>query len=212
MSEGKTGNRGTDVPPEMAPFDVWAEWMRENMGPMTATPGASVPWLMMPGIRTEEEAAELPEGAVRNDPLLSVVEKLWDANPMQNVLPIDWVEITRALQTLWAREMSDPARAMERATDFNARLFGATMRSWQEATNRLWGLGASQEEDEGRPDKRFSAPDWEQNPFYETLKESYLLASEYLLDEAEKTDGEDTPEQRRLKFHLKQFVDAMGCV
>ena len=212
MSEGKTGNRGSDVPPEMAPFDVWAEWMRANMGPMTATPGASVPWLMMPGIRTGEEAAELPEGAVRSDPLLSTVEKLWDANPMQNVLPIDWVEITRALQTLWAREMSDPARAMERATDFNARLFGATMRSWQEATNRLWGLGTSQEEDEGRPDKRFSAPDWEQNPFYETLKESYLLASEYLLDEAEKTDGEDTPEQRRLKFHLKQFVDAMAPV
>src|ERR687895_2301111 len=167
---------------------------------------------MMPGVRTGEEAAELPEGAVRNDPLLSNVEKLWDANPMQNVLPVDWAEITRALQTLWAREMSDPARAIERATDFNARLFGATMRSSQEATNRLWGLGASQEEDEGRPDKRFSAPDWEQNPYYETLKESYLLASEYLLEEAEKTDGEDTPEQRRLKFHLKQFVDAMAPV
>src|ERR687896_53337 len=212
MNESKTGNRDSDVPPEMAPFDVWSEWMWANMGPMMATPGASVPWLMMPGVRTGEEVAEVPEGAVRNDPLLSTVEKLWDANPMQNVLPIDWVEITRALQTLWAREMSDPARAMERATDFNARLFGATMRSWQEATNRLWGLQTSQEEDEGRPDKRFSAPDWEQNPFYETLKESYLLASEYLLDEAEKTDGEDTPEQRRLKFHLKQFVDAMAPV
>ena len=147
MSEGKTGNHPSDAPSQMAPFDVWSEWMRTNMGPMTATPGASVPWLMMPGVRTGEEAAELPEGAVRNDPLLSTVEKLWDANPMQNVLPIDWVEITRALQTLWAREMSDPARAMERATDFNARLFGATMRSWQEATNRLWGLGDSQEED-----------------------------------------------------------------
>src|SRR5215216_835710 len=186
MSEGKTGSRGTDVPPEMAPFDVWAEWMRANMGPMMATPGASVPWLTMPGIRTGEEAAELPEGAVRNDPLLSVVEKLWDANPMQNVLPIDWVEITRALQTLWAREMSDPARAVERATDFNTKLFESTMRSWQEATNRLWGL--------------------------ETPQENYLLASNFLLEEAEETDGEDSPEQRRLKFHLKQFVDAMAPV
>src|SRR5687768_1349479 len=212
MSEGKTGNHPSDAPSQMAPFDVWSEWMRTNMGPMTATPGASVPWLMMPGVRTGEEAAELPEGSVRNDPLLSTVEKLWDANPIQNVLLVDWSEITRALQTLWAREMSDPARAIERATDFNARLFGATMRSWQEATNRFWGLGTSQEEDEGRPDKRFSAPDWEQNPFYETLKESYLLASEYLLEEVEKTDGEDTPEQRRLKFHLKQFVDAMAPV
>ncbi|HYQ84138.1 MAG TPA: hypothetical protein VEP28_09070, partial [Rubrobacter sp.] len=151
MSEGKTGNYGSEVPPEMAPFDAWSEWMRANMGPMTATPGASVPWLMMPGVRTGEEAAELPEGTIRNDPLLSTLEKLWDANPIQNVLPVDWMEITRSLQTLWAREMSDPARAIERATDFNARVFDATMRSWQEATNRFWGLGTSQEEDEGRP-------------------------------------------------------------
>ncbi len=87
------------------------------------------------------------------------------------------------------------------------------MRSWQEATDRFWGLETPQEEEEGRPDKRFSAPDWEQNPYYETLKESYLLASEYLLEEAEGTNGEDTAEQRRLEnSHLKQFVDAMAPV
>src|ERR671920_1771878 len=45
-----------------------------------------------------------------------------------------------------------------------------------------------------------------------TLKESYLLAAEYLLREAQETDGEDSEEQRRLKFHLKQFVDAMAPV
>src|SRR5215210_4547898 len=211
MTEGSTGNRGSDTPFAMAPFDLWAEWMRENMGAGTATPGASVPWLVSPGVSTGEETEHLPEGAVRNDPLLSAVEKLWDANPMQNVLPIDWIGITRSLQTLWAREMADPARAMERATDFNAKLFGATMRSWQEATNRMWGLETPQEEEDS-PDKRFSAPDWEQNPSYETLKESYLLASNYLLEEADKTDGEDTAEQRRLRFHLKQFVDAMAPV
>ena len=103
MGEGKTGDRGFDAPDQMAPFDAWAEWMQANMGPMMAAPGTSVPWLMAPGVRTGEEAEKLPEGAVRHDPLLSTVEKLWDANPMQNVLPIDWIEITRSLQTLWAR-------------------------------------------------------------------------------------------------------------
>jgi polyhydroxyalkanoate synthase len=115
---------------------------------------------------------------------------VWDANPVQNVLPLNWVEITRSLQTLWMREMSDPARAMQRAADFNAKLFGATMDTWREAAIRFWGLETRQgDEEEGRPDKRFSAPDWEQNPFYETLKESYLLASEFLLKEARRPTG-----------------------
>src|SRR5215211_2214199 len=178
MSEGGANDRGEAAVP-MAPFDLWTQWLRANMGEVTATPGASVPWLASPGVSTGDEVETLPEGAIRNDPLLSTLEKLWDVNPLQNVLPINWVEITRALQTLWAREMSDPARAMERATDFNAKLFGATMKTWQEAINRFWGLETPQD-DEGRPDKRFSAPDWEQNPYYETLKESYLLASDYL--------------------------------
>src|ERR687889_1229318 len=212
MSEGNTGNQSSDAPIPMAPFDAWAEWMRANTGAVAATPGASVPWLMSPGVSTGEEAAGLPEGAIRNDPLLSLVEKLWDANPMQNVLPINWVEITRALQTLWAREMSDPAAAAQRAAEYNRRFFETTMEVWSDATARFWGLPQQENEEEKRPDKRFAEPEWENNPFYQTLKESYLLASEYLLNEADETDGQYTDEQRRLKFHLRQFVDAMAPV
>src|ERR671929_434471 len=209
MTEERTGDsRGTP----MAPFDLWTQWLRSTLGEVTAAPGASVPWLMSPGVSTGGEAEPLPEGAIRRDPLLSTVEKLWDANPLQNVLPINWAEIAGALQTLWAREMSDPARAAQRALEYNRRLFETALEIWGEATARFWGLPQQEKEEEGKPDKRFSEPEWESNPYYQTLKESYLLASEYLLTEAEETDGHDTEEERRLKFHLKQFVDAMAPV
>ncbi len=219
MSEGRAGNGGDKgaastpmAPPPMAPFDLWAQWLQGNMGPVMAAPGASVPWLMSPGVSTGEEARPLPEGAIRTDPLLSTVEKLWDANPLHNLLPINWAEITRSLRTLWMREMNDPARAAQRATEYNRRLFETTMEVWNDAAARFWGLPRQEKEEGGRPDKRFSDPAWENNPYYQTLKESYLLASEYLLKEAEETDGHDDDEQRRLRFHLKQFVDAMAPV
>ncbi len=225
MTESGRGSGGTNLPgmgpaaaaTPFAPFEAWAQWLRGNMGPMTATPGASVPWLASPGASTGEEAGgPLPEGAIRSDPLLSAVEQLWDANPISNVLPIDWGEITRSLQTLWMREMSDPARATERAIEYNRRLFETTMNIWQDAASRFWGVpregGGEEEEGKKRPDKRFSAPEWENNPYYQTLKETYLLASDYLMNEVEATDGQDTDEQRRLRFHLKQFVDAMAPV
>ena len=129
MSESRTGNggdRGT-VPAPMAPFDLWAQWIRENMGSMTAVPGASVPWLMSPGVSTAEEAEPLPEGAIRTDPLLSTIETLWDANPLHNLLPLNWAEITRSLQTLWARELNDPVRPAQRATEYNQPLFESSM-------------------------------------------------------------------------------------
>jgi polyhydroxyalkanoate synthase len=207
MTDERTGGGAP-----MAPFDLWTQWLRSTLGEVTAPPGASVPWLMSPGVSTREEADQLPEGAIRQDPLLATVEQLWDANPLQNVLPINWLEITRSLQTLWAREMSDPARATQRAVEYNQRLFETTMEIWSDSAARFWGLPRQEKEEEGRPDKRFSDPEWENNPFYQTLKESYLLASEYLLNEVDETDGQDTDEQRRLKFHLRQFVDAMAPV
>ena len=143
MSEGGVGNDGERARrprAPMAPFDVWTQWLKSNMGEVMAPPGVSVPWLVPAGINTGEEAESLPEGAIRNDPMLQVVEQLWNANPLQNVLPINWVEITRALQTLWAREMSDPAAAAQRAAEYNRRFFETTMEVWSDATARFWGL------------------------------------------------------------------------
>jgi poly[(R)-3-hydroxyalkanoate] polymerase subunit PhaC len=222
-----SGNSGGSSSPDVpgmqaasAPFEAWSKWFTSNMGDMWATPGASVPWLASPGISTGEEARAMPmpQGAMAGDPLLSAVEKLWDANPLNNVMPINWFEITRALQTLWAREMSDPARAVQRTMDYNQRLLEATTQVWTDAMNRFFGFEQQEEEGEqgalAEGDSRFSAQEWESNPFYQTLMQNYLIASEYLENEAKETaDGkEGTEEQRRLNFYLRQFIEAMAPV
>ena len=211
-SEGHSGE--TDLPSApsaaLAPLDAWSEWFTNNLGAMSAAPGG-VPSLATPATSAGGEAKAVPQDAIASDPLMSAMVKLSDANPMSNIVPLDWMEISKALQTLWTRKMSDPQRAMQAATDYNLRLFEMTTKAWSDAASRFWGLPAREEEERGRPDKRFSDPEWESNPYYEMLKQTYLLASEYLV-EAEETDGQDTEEQRRLKFHVKQFVDAMAPV
>src|SRR5829696_181840 len=202
---GETGipNSGSAA---FAPLEAWSQWLRNNMGTMSASPGSN----------GEEEAEAVPEGATPSDPLISAMGKLSD-NPMSNIIPIDWMEISKALQTLHTRQMSDPQRTKQVATDYNRRLEEAMVKVWNDAASRFWGLPRQEEEEEeeetGKPDKRFSDPEWESNPYYKMLKEMYLLTSEYILKEAEETDdGQDTEEQQRLKFHLKQFVDAIAPV
>ncbi|MGI8650047.1 MAG: PHA/PHB synthase family protein [Rubrobacter sp.] len=194
MSETRGNNGGGK---QTMPLDVWSEWFTGNMN-------AAMPMMVSPG----EEAHAVKSAA--KDPMLAAVEKAWEMNPLQSVLPIDWGGITRSLQTLWQREMSDPNRAFERATKFNMKVWGATMEAWSNTISRAWGIPVK--ESEGRPDKRFSAAEWEMNPYYQTLKESYNLASEYLLETAKENEGEDSAEDHRLRFHLKQFVDAMAPV
>jgi polyhydroxyalkanoate synthase len=73
-------------------FKMWSEWIANNMGPMTTVPGASLPWLTKPGVTTGEEVEPLPEGAMANDPLLSAMSRMWDANPLSNIMPLDWAD------------------------------------------------------------------------------------------------------------------------
>ena len=100
-SGGETGvpNSGSAA---FAPFEEWSEWLRNNLDAMSATQGS-----------TGEEAGT--KGATASDPLMSAMQKLPD-NPMSNIVPIDWMEISKALQTLQKRQMSDPKRTMHVAT------------------------------------------------------------------------------------------------
>ncbi len=192
MSDGGTGSPGKK---STIPVDLWTTWFKKSLE----------------GVGGPQEVDTTFEG----DPMLATVDRMWRANPLQDVLPINWAEISRSLQTLWMREMSNPQRALQVATEYNARTLAATMEVWNTATARMWGLPVpepSKQAEPGKADRRFGAPEWESNPFYRTLEQMYLLASEYLLREAERTDGQDTEEDRKLKFHLKQFVDAMAPV
>jgi len=210
QSGGQTGLPNAD--PTGAPFKAWLEWLESTMGTVSATQDATVPSPAFPGIPTRGAAQRVPGGGSAGDPLMSAMVKLSGLNPMSDIVPVDWTEISRALQTLWMRGMSDPQRAGQAATEYNLGVFETTTKAWSDAASRFWGMPPGEQEAKGRPDKRFAEPEWESKPYYRLLKEMYLLASEYLLEEAQRTDGHDSAEQRHLAFHVKQFVDAMAPV
>src|SRR5687768_10894218 len=57
-------------------------------------------------------------------------------------------------------------------------------------------------------DRRFGHREWRENPYYDYLKQSYLLASRYLQDLVEQA-ALDAPAKERARFAVKQWVDAM---
>ena len=101
---------------------------------------------------------------------------------------------------------------MASGADLSMTLWRSTMDTWNEAGQRWWdmaGTDQSQGSATAPSDKRFAAPEWSNNPIYRTLKEMYLLASDWLLKQGE-FEGMDEAERQRLNFHLRQFVDAMS--
>jgi polyhydroxyalkanoate synthase len=56
-------------------------------------------------------------------------------------------------------------------------------------------------------DRRFHAPEWQQLPYFDYLKQAYLLNSRWLTEVVE-TAHLDAPTKNKLRFYMRQLVDA----
>src|SRR5258708_6147911 len=161
---------------------------------------------MKENLALQTSFAQASEG--EKDPWITLIDQLWQANPYSKLVPLDPAEITRTFQQLWLDAARNPDHAWAAYSDF-VQQYTQVMAS---AALKFWGQGR-----EGEPvitpekgDKRFSAPDWQQNPAFDALKQSYLLASTTLLRSASEVQGLDEHQQRKLVFYLRQFLDAIS--
>jgi polyhydroxyalkanoate synthase len=209
-----TATADNPLRPDMA-LAVWMSWMESNFGhaPMSNTEPW---WTVTPEQMTDNMLSagsrQLNEVLAR-DPLLRSIDQMWNANPFREIVPVDWAEIARALRTVWMLSLAKPGESMQSAAELNARMWQSTIDNWNEAGQRWLSFAGQQPTDGARQkgdDKRFTAPEWHSNPVYRTLKEMYLLASDWLIKHGKDVEGLDDAERQRLNFHLQQFVDAMS--
>lgn len=107
----------------------------------------------------------------------------------------------------------DPARLMEQ----QAQLWTEGMGIWQRALARAAAgpEGAKDEQpsalaEKADRDRRFAAPEWRDNPIFDTIRQTYLLLSERLLGSVDAIEGLDAPTREKLRFSTRAFVDAMS--
>jgi polyhydroxyalkanoate synthase len=95
----------------------------------------------------------------------------------------------------------------------NAARVGAIQAAYYEKQTQLWSAllaGRQEPVASAQPgDRRFAAKAWRENPYYDYLRQSYLLASRYVEDLVEA--AQLAPEAKeRTRFAARQWVDAMS--
>ena len=59
-------------------------------------------------------------------------------------------------------------------------------------------------------DRRFAAPAWRDNPLFDLIRQSYLLATEHMLKGVDQLSGLDDRQREKLRFATGSFADAMS--
>jgi polyhydroxyalkanoate synthase len=99
----------------------------------------------------------------------------------------------------------DPAKIMRMQAD----LWSEGLSIWQ----RALGGGAAAPTalaEKADKDRRFAAPEWRDNPLYDTVRQTYLLISDRLVGAVDAIEGVDEETKAKLRFTTKAFVDAMA--
>lgn len=96
-------------------------------------------------------------------------------------------------------------------------LIQAQMAFWQDYMNllrgstlRMWGFESEPVIEPTKGDKRFRADAWEDNPVFDFIKQSYLLAADFLHSSVKNAHGMDELTAKKVDFYTRAYIDAMS--
>ena len=120
--------------------------------------------------------------------------------------PLEPAVISKAYQELWQQMLTNPARLVEAQVS----LWQDYAKLWENTARRMAGEEVGPTVTPAAGDRRFTDDAWSENPLYDHIKQSYLLASKFMLSTVRETDGLDPHTAQKVDFYTRQFVDALA--
>ena len=120
--------------------------------------------------------------------------------------PLEPAVISKAYQELWQQMLTDPGRLVEAQVS----LWQDYAKLWETTARRMAGEEVEPAVTPEAGDRRFKDDTWSENPLYDHIKQSYLLASKFMLSTVRETEGLDRHTAQKVDFYTRQFVDALA--
>ena len=109
----------------------------------------------------------------------------------------------KAAAAYLAEMMQNPAKVVEHQIGY----WGKTLKHYVEAQQTLAKGEFKAPPDQGPTDRRFQNPLWETHPFFNYLKQQYLLNSEAISTAVGDMETLDPADRRRVEYFTRQIVD-----
>jgi len=109
----------------------------------------------------------------------------------------------KAAAAYLAEMMQNPAKVVEHQVNY----WGKTLKHYVEAQHVLAKGEFKAPSDPGPRDRRFSNPLWDTHPFFNYLKQQYLLNSEAITTAVGDMETLDPADRRRVDYFTRQIVD-----
>jgi len=100
----------------------------------------------------------------------------------------------------------NPAQMLEAQVNY----WGQAMKHYVDASHALSQGTLKPPADPGPKDRRFTNPLWDSHPYFNFVKQQYLIASKGIEEAVAKIDGLDEIDRKRIDYFTRQIVDMMA--
>ncbi len=111
-----------------------------------------------------------------------------------------------AASAYWQEMVRNPSKVLEHQVEY----WGKTLTHFVAAQEALREHPLAAPEDNTPDDKRFSNPLWRSHPYFNFIKQQYMLSSEAIEKAIDELDSLDPRERHRLEFFGRQIIDMMA--
>ncbi len=112
----------------------------------------------------------------------------------------------KAATAYWAEAMQHPSKLIEHQIGY----WGKTLKHFVEAQEALRSNPLVPPADSTPDDRRFTNPLWKSHPYFNYIKQQYLLASEAMEQAVADIDTLEPREKKRLEYFSRQIIDMMA--
>ncbi len=129
------------------------------------------------------------------------------ANPAINGQPQEL--FAKAATSYWTEMLESPGKLFENQLEY----WGKSVRHFMDAQQTLLQGGTESDanaESPAKGDKRFQNALWDSNPYFNFVKQQYLLNAEAIEKAVSEIDNLDPKEKRRLDYFAHQIIDMMS--
>lgn len=102
--------------------------------------------------------------------------------------------------------MQDPQKMAKAQAD----LWGQYTNLWQHVAKRMMGQESQAVAEPVKGDRRFKDDAWEEEIYFDSIKQYYLLTARWIKDTMSDVDGIDQGTQAKVDFYTRNFVQSMA--
>ncbi len=135
-----------------------------------------------------------------------MLQQFLESHSLAEIKGVDPLGILPAFAAFTEELARDPARLLE--AQFNA--WNTYMQIWHHTAQRLFGIEAGPVVEGGSGDRRFKAEDWDKNPFFDYVRQTYLATARVLQSLVAGAEGLDEKTAKKVEFYTRQYIDAIA--